>query len=254
MIDTHAHIYSDSFSEDRAEVIKRAIDAGVEKILLPNIDFNSLGGMDDLVNTYPNIFYPMLGLHPCEIKENWEQDLERLKSFYRKGYHVAIGEIGVDLYWDVTFKEHQMRAFAMQIDWAKEFDLPIVIHARDSFKEIFKVLDEYNDESLTGVFHCFTGGEEEVEKILEYGGFMFGIGGVVTFKNSGLDKVLGNIPLSAVLLETDAPYLAPAPKRGKRNEPALLPLVVEKIAAKYSKNKEDVIAQTTKNALKLFNL
>jgi TatD DNase family protein len=254
MIDTHAHIYSEQFAEDRSEVIQRALNAGVEKILLPNIDFDSLTGMDELVKNYPNVCYPMLGLHPCDVKATWEQDLKQLKSLYRKDYHVAIGEIGVDLYWDVSFKAEQMKAFAQQIAWAKEFGLPIVIHARDSFQAIFEVLDEQNDESLTGVFHCFTGCVDEVQKIQQYGGFKFGIGGVVTFKNSGLDKVLENVPITEILLETDAPYLAPAPNRGKRNEPAMLTFVVEKLAAIYAVKKEDIIAQTTQNALKLFKL
>lgn len=254
MIDTHAHIYSEQFSDDRAEVVSRALNAGVKKILLPNIDLASLAGMDDLVKTYPNICYPMLGLHPCDVKESWEKDLEHLKTFFRKDYFIAIGEIGIDLYWDAAFKEQQMRAFALQIDWAKEFGLPIVIHVRDAFQEVFQVLDRKNDDRLRGVFHCFTGGLKEVQKIKEYEGFMFGIGGVVTFKNSGLDQVLKSIPLSSVLLETDAPYLAPAPKRGKRNEPALLPLIVERVAGIFGESERAIVQKTTENALDLFKL
>lgn len=254
MIDTHAHIYSDKFSEDRSAVIQRALDVGIEKILLPNIDFDSLRGMDDLVAQYPNVCYPMLGLHPCDVKGTWGQDLAKLKKLYRKDYHIAVGEIGVDLYWDVSLKGEQMKAFAEQIAWAKEFQIPIVIHARDSFNEIFEVLDGCNDENLEGVFHCFTGGEHEVQKIMDYGSFMFGIGGVVTFKNSGLDKVLKTIPLSNVLLETDAPYLAPTPNRGKRNEPSFLTSVVARLAAVYEVPEEKIIAQTTKNAKSLFKL
>jgi len=253
-IDTHTHLYSSQFDDDRETVIQRSIDNGVEKLLLPNIDRFSIQGMLELQHKYPSNCYAMMGLHPCSVTQNWEQELADIKSLMQNERIIAIGEIGVDLYWDKTFLEEQKEVFRRQIAWAKEFHLPIVIHARDSFPEIFSVLDEVNDDHLTGVFHCFTGSSEEVTKIQSYGGFKFGIGGVLTFKKSGLDEVVKNIPIEEIVLETDAPYLAPSPYRGKRNESAYLPLIASKLSDIFEISVHEIARLTTENAVQLFGL
>ena len=195
LIDTHTHLYSSQFDQDREEVIQQSINNGVNKFLLPNIDKSSIQGMLSLQQKFPLNCYAMMGLHPCSIDQNWEQELEEIKTLLQQERIVAIGEIGIDLYWDKTYVEQQKEAFTRQISWAKEMNLPIVIHARDSFSEIYSVLDQVNDERLKGVFHCFTGSAEDVSKIQSYGGFKFGIGGVLTFKKSGLDEVVKNLSL-----------------------------------------------------------
>ncbi|MDX1651196.1 MAG: TatD family hydrolase [Brumimicrobium sp.] len=253
-IDTHAHLYADQFDDDRTEMIQRAIDQGVQKILLPNINLDSIDGMESLTKQFPEVCYSMMGIHPCDVKENWEDQLATAKTRFLKGKHIAIGEIGIDLYWDKSLKKEQTAAFTEQIRWAKEESLPIVIHCRESFDEIFEVIDKENDESLFGIFHCFTGTENQAQKILEYGGFKLGIGGVVTFKNSGLDKVLKNVSPDYLVLETDAPYLAPSPHRGKRNESSYIPLIAEKLASIYGLSKTEIGQITTKNALEIFQL
>lgn len=194
----------------------------------------------------------MMGLHPCSVKENYKEELELVEIELATGKYIAVGEIGLDLYWDKTTLNNQVDAFRTQIRWAKELGLPIVIHARDAFQEIFEVIDQLNDEKLFGIFHCFTGGREEAEKIIAYGGFKMGIGGVVTFKNGGLDKALADVPIDHLVLETDAPYISPAPNRGKRNEPAYLTFVVEKLAEIYSLSTAEVENITSKNALEIF--
>lgn len=255
LIDTHTHLYSSQFDEDRFSVVENAIQHGVSKLLLPNIDASSINGMNDLVAKYPNHCFPMMGLHPCSVAENWESILDQMESFFTSEHNfIAVGEIGIDLYWDKTFKEQQIKAFERQINWAKKFDLPIVIHARDSFNEIFEVLDCLNDASLRGVFHCFTGTLEDARKVLSYGGFKLGIGGVVTFKKSGLDEVLKGIALDHLVLETDSPYLAPTPHRGKRNESSYLPLIALKLSSIYGVSEDEIANITTQNALQLFNL
>lgn len=253
-IDTHAHLYSEKFDEDRHEMIQRAFDQGVEKIFLPNISIDSISGMEQLVDDYPQKCYAMLGIHPCDIKKDWEVQLTEIKKHFKKDKYIAIGEIGMDLYWDKSLQKEQSLAFEAQIKWAKEEKLPIAIHARDAFDEIFEVVDKLNDDNLTGVFHCFTGNESQAKKILDYGGFKLGIGGVVTFKNSGLDKVLESIPLSELILETDAPYLSPAPHRGKRNESSYIPLIAKKLSNIYKLDEKEIGQITTKNALELFNV
>lgn len=251
-IDTHTHLYSDAFESDRSEMIQRALDAGVQKLLLPNIDLASLEGMYDLEKKYPQTCFAMLGLHPTSVEKNWEEQLHTLHIELEKRPFIAIGEIGIDLYWDKSLLAEQQYAFRAQIEWAKERQLPIVIHARDSFPEIYAILDEVNDERLRGVFHCFTGNEQDVAKIQSYGGFYFGIGGVVTFKKAGLDAVLPHIPVDRLLLETDSPYLAPTPHRGKRNESAYIPLIAEKISDVLAVSVEKVAEWTTSNAQQLF--
>ncbi len=254
-IDTHTHLYSSQFNEDREEIINRSIDNGVKKLLLPNIDLDSISGMLDLVEKYPESCYPMMGLHPCSVDENVENILAKLESYFTDNHSfIAVGEIGIDLYWDKTFLKQQIKAFETQINWAKKYNLPIVIHARDSFDEIFEVLNRLNDENLRGVFHCFTGDLNQAKKVLSYGGFKLGIGGVVTFKKSGLDEVLKNISLENIILETDSPYLAPVPYRGKRNESSYIPLIAEKLSSIYGVSEQEIASVTTLNAINLFEL
>lgn len=252
LIDTHTHLYSEQFQEDRTAMIQRAIAAGVERMYLPNIDLASIDGMHALEKEFPNNCFAMMGLHPCSVDENWEDVLAKMKQHLEKRPYVAIGEIGIDLYWDKTFMEQQKAAFRTQIRWAKEMGLPIVIHARDSFPEIYEVLDEENDERLKGIFHCFTGTIEDVNKIKAYGGFYFGIGGVVTYKKSELPDVIPHIPLDRLLLETDAPYLPPVPFRGKRNESAYVVHTAEKIAEILGFPMMQIRDVTTQNALSIF--
>lgn len=257
LIDTHAHLYATQFDEDLDEVIARAHEAGVKKVLLPNIDETSMDGMHALCSQHPNFFYPMMGLHPCSVKEDYKKVLALTEDllFNNKPFkYIAVGEIGIDLYWDKTFQSEQEDAFRTQIKWAKELELPIVIHARESFPEIFKIVDELNDDRLTGVFHCFTGNREDADHIIEYGGFKLGIGGVLTFKNAGLDKVVANIAPEHLILETDSPYLAPHPHRGKRNESSYIKLVAEKLSEVLDVDMSVVADITTKNALELFRL
>jgi TatD DNase family protein len=253
-IDTHTHLFSPSFDEDRTAVVERAIQAGVSKLLLPNIDCESIEPMYALCSQFPENCFPMMGLHPGSVDENWEQSLEMIRKslFERKNF--AVGEIGMDLYWDKTFVNEQAEAFRRQINWAKELKLPIVIHAREAFDEIFAIVDELNDERLTGVFHCFTGTVEQAKKIKNYGGFKLGIGGVLTYKKAGLDDVLKEIELSEMILETDSPYLPPTPHRGKRNESAYLLHIAEKLADVKQTTLKEIADITTANARELFNL
>lgn len=253
-IDTHTHLYSDQFNEDRTAMIQRAIDAGVEILCLPNIDLRSIEGMHALETQFPKNCLAMMGLHPCSVDADWEQTLATLRTHIDQRDYIAIGEIGVDLYWDKTFLAEQMEAFRQQIRWAKEKGWPIVIHARDSFPEIFEVLDQENDERLRGIFHCFTGTVADAQKIDNYGGFLIGIGGVVTYKKSELPEVLKTISLDRIVLETDAPYLPPTPFRGKRNESAYLLHTAEKVAEIYELPLNELQKITTANAIKLFGL
>jgi len=254
MIDTHTHLYSDQFDNDRDEVILKAINSGVDKLLLPNIDLESIKGMHELVDKYPNNCYPMMGLHPCSVEGNYKEVLVEMKNHLNTKSYIAIGEIGMDLYWDKTLLNEQADAFKIQIEWAKEMKLPIVIHVRDAFDELFEVLDTTNDDDLTGVFHCFTGNIEQAKKVLNYGGFNIGLGGVLTFKNSGLDKVVEKIDIKHLVLETDSPYLAPTPHRGKRNESFYVNLVAEKLATIKQIELSEVEKITTQNAKNLFKI
>lgn len=251
-IDTHTHLYSEAFIEDRHEMVRRAVGAGVHKMLLPNIDASSIEGMYALEREFPDNCFAMMGLHPTSVDERWEEELAVIgKQLFERKF-IAVGEIGIDLYWEQKFKEQQVAAFIRQIGWAKELGLPIVIHARDSFPEIFEVLDQHNDERLKGVFHCFTGTAADAEKVESYGGFLLGIGGVVTFKKSGLDEVLKNVSPDRLILETDAPYLAPVPYRGKRNESAYIPLIAEKLSDIYEVPVAQIAQITTANAENMF--
>jgi TatD DNase family protein len=261
LVDTHAHLYASEFDSDRDEMISRAMTAGVKLFFLPNIDSSSIPGMLALAEKYPGTCFPMMGLHPCYVTKTYEDELkvvtEELKksiSFPNARKYWAVGEIGIDLYWDKTFFEEQKEVFRYQIELAKQYKLPIVIHTRNSFEEAFEIVEKLNDSSLTGIFHCFSGNAEQAEKVIGLGGFKLGIGGVVSFKNSGVDKIVSGIGLEHIVLETDAPYLAPVPHRGKRNESAYVRLVAEKIAAVKGISLEEVAAVTTGNAKKLFGV
>ena len=251
-IDSHTHLYSDSFLEDREDMIKRALDSGVHKMLMPNIDVNSISGMLDLETRYPKTCFPMMGLHPTSVQADWEAQLDVIEKQLFSRKFIAVGEIGIDLYWEQTFKDQQVEAFIRQISWAKKLQIPIVIHARNSFPEIFEVLDQHNDDRLKGVFHCFSGTIEDARKIQSYGDFLFGIGGVVTFKKSGLDEVVKQLSLKELILETDSPYLAPSPNRGKRNESSYIPFIADKLSDIFEVSVEEIAKQTTQNTENLF--
>ena len=249
--ETHAHLYVKTFDGDRDKMIRRALDRGVTRIFLPNIDTGTLDDMLLLADTYPGSCFPMVGLHPTSVRENFLADLKEMEQSLDRKDIVAIGETGIDLYWDKTFLRQQVESFRIQISWARERGLPVVIHARESFREIFEVLDQSAGQDLRGVFHSFTGSLEELEKALSYG-FMIGINGIVTFKNSGLDRIVREIPPDRLLLETDAPFLAPVPYRGKRNESSYLPEVALKVAEIYQFTRDEVARITTRNAEELF--
>ena len=223
-------------------------------MLLPNIDVESIEPMYNLCAQFPQNCFPMMGLHPGSVDENWEENLEIIRTNLFERKNCAVGEIGMDLYWDKTFVNEQAEAFRRQVNWAKELNLPIVIHAREAFDEIFAIVDELNDERLTGVFHCFTGTLEQAKKIQNYGGFKLGIGGVLTYKKAGLDEILKDVELSELILETDSPYLPPTPHRGKRNESAYLLHIAEKLADVKGVSLSEVAKITSKNANKLFKL
>jgi TatD DNase family protein len=254
LIDTHAHLYANEFDNDRAVVIENALKNGVKKMLLPNIDLESIEGLHQLAETYPQICYPMMGLHPTSVNNNFKSVLTEMKTFIDSRNYIAIGEIGMDLYWDKTYINEQAEALKIQIEWAKEKKLPVVIHVREAFDEIFEVIDPLNDDNLFGVFHCFTGTLEQAKKILNYGGFKLGVGGVLTFKNSGLDQVIKGIGLEHLVLETDAPYLAPTPHRGKRNESAYVTIIADKLANVKGVSGAEINKITTQNAKTVFNL
>ena len=251
LVDTHCHLYLDDFKEDSPEVIRRAMDEGVEKFYLPNIDLAVVPDMLALESAYPGQFFAMMGLHPCSVKENYLDELSVMREWLDKRKFAAIGEVGLDFFWDTIFEKEQYEAFHTQADWAVQFGLPLVIHSRKSLDECIALIKEHQTGSLTGIFHCFSGTVEQAEKIIELG-FYLGIGGVVTYKNGGLEPVLQKIGLDHVVLETDAPYLTPVPFRGKRNEPAYLKYINEKIAIITGKDTTEVAEITTENALKVF--
>ncbi len=253
--DTHTHLYLDTFDEDRKEVIARAIDAGVKYMFLPNIDSSSIADLESLIADHPETCFGMMGLHPTSVKDDYREQMGVIEMELRKNRnrYCAIGEIGIDLYWDKTFASEQEDVFARQIELALEFDLPIVIHTRNSMDLALAVVEKFQGKGLTGIFHCFSGNTGHAVRAVELG-FKLGIGGVVTFKNSGLQQVVEATALEHLLLETDAPFLAPVPFRGKRNEPAYIPLIAEKIAELKEFPIETVAEVTTRNALELFKL
>ena len=250
-IDTHTHLYSEEFNSDRTTAIIKAQQLGVSKFYLPNVDSESIEGMLALEKEFPAVCLPMMGLHPCSVKENYQHELAIVKQWLDKRRFSAIGEIGIDLYWDKTFVKEQEIVFKQQIDWALEFKYSIVIHCRNAFDEIYNILKSYSVLPKT-IFHCFSGNTEQAHQIIALENIKLGIGGVVTFKNSGLDKVVDAIDLKHFVLETDAPYLAPIPYRGKRNESAYIPLIAQKIADIKRCTIEEVATITTQNAQFIF--
>ena len=253
IIDTHTHLYLKQFNEDIDLVINRSKEIGVNKFIFPAIDSSHFNDMHNLKDKYPNSIYLMSGLHPTDVKENYKDELAFVANSLKIGDYVAIGEIGIDLYWDKSFLKQQQEAFKFQIRLAIEHDLPIVIHCREAFDEIFQILDDENCNELRGVFHCFTGTLEQAQRAIDLG-FFLGIGGVVTFKNGGIDKFLHKIDLKNIVLETDSPYLAPVPFRGKRNESSYIIYVLEKLSEIYGISKEKIAEITSKNAKKVFRL
>ncbi len=254
-IDTHTHIFEPEFSEDRAAAVLRAIEAGVGTLCLPCINSSSLERMESMCKDFPDVCRAMIGLHPTELGDDYHSVLD---MFYNrlKGAHnyIAIGEVGLDFYWDDTRKKEQIEVFSSQIEWACEMNLPLAIHSRSAFDELYSVMESFRSRNISGVFHCFSGSEDEARKLLSFDGFYLGVGGVVTYKNSTLPSVLAGVPLERLLLETDSPYLAPVPKRGKRNESSFIPYIANKLAEIYSCPVEHVAAVTTANARKLFKL
>lgn len=253
LIDTHTHLYLEEFDTDRHEMVERAIQQGVNKMLLPNIDSGSIDGMLELCQAFPENCLPMMGLHPTSVKENFEEELKIVDEWLEKQKFYAIGETGIDLYWDKTHQKEQELAFVHQINLAKKHKLPIVIHSRNSFDELIAILENHIEPDLTGVFHCFTGNLDQAEKIINMG-FMLGIGGVITFKNSGLDKVVDELTLDHIILETDAPFLAPVPYRGKRNESAYTKIITQKISEIKNITMDAVAEITSANASRLFKI
>ncbi len=252
LIDTHTHLFLKEFDEDRDEMMKRALENGVNKVYLPNIDSSTTEKMLAMEKAY-DWAKPMIGLHPCSVKDNVEEELQHIKYWLKKHSFAAIGEIGLDFYWDTTFKDQQIAIFKKEIDLALEYDLPIVIHARNSLEECIDIVKSKQNGDLKGVFHCFSGTLDQANEIIDLG-FLMGIGGIVTFKNADLPKIVKDIHISHLLLETDAPYLAPTPNRGKRNESSYIPLIAEKIAELQQISMEEVTAVTSENALQLYNL
>ena len=252
LTDTHTHLYAEQFNDDIDDVISNCIDKGIDRLFLPNIDSASIAGMMELGKKYPKNCFPMMGLHPTSVKENYKEELALVEEWLDKSTFCAVGEIGIDLYWDKTLLKEQQDAFRYQIELAKKHDLPFVIHCRDSFDAIFEIMDEMNDEKMKGIFHCFTGDVAQAKHIINYGDFKIGVGGVVTFKNSGLDKTLAEIELEHLVLETDSPYLAPTPFRGKRNESTYLYNIAEKVADIYNVPIEKVAEVTTANSKQVF--
>ena len=253
LIDTHAHLYLEQFDNDLDEIMTRAAESEVERILLPNIDSSTTQRLWKTIDAYPTRCFPMMGIHPCSVNETIESELKHIESELGTGKYIAVGEIGIDLYWDKTFIKEQIAAFELQMEWAKELKLPVAIHCRDSFDEIFASVEKVQDGSLTGVLHCFTGNAEQANRTIELG-LHIGLGGVLTFKNSGVDKAVQDVPLDWIVLETDAPYLAPTPFRGKRNESSYTKLVAEKLADVKQLPVEEIAKATTANAERLFNL
>lgn len=253
LIDTHTHLYLDNFSDDQDVVIQNAINQGVNRMLLPAIDSSTFESMINLSKKYPENCIPMIGLHPTSVKDNYEDELDLVERELKKGGYVAVGEIGIDLYWDKTHIEEQKDALTRQLRWAKKYKIPVAIHTRDSFNEVYNIVKNEKTDDLTGVFHCFTGGLSEAYRIMDIG-FYMGIGGIITFKNAGLSDIVKSIPIESMVLETDAPFLTPAPHRGKRNESSYLNFIAMKLAEVLSMEMTNIIEASTNSASKLFKL
>lgn len=253
MIDTHAHMYLDQFSRDLDDVMDHARESGVQQVLMPNVDHSTIDGMMEVEEKYQGYCTAMMGLHPCSVDKHFEKELYLVEEWLEKRPFVAVGEIGTDLYWDKSTFRYQQEVFNIQVDWANKKRLPVVIHCRESLDQTLDLLESHIEPHSTGVFHCFTGDKEQADRIISLG-FKMGIGGVVTFKNSGLDKTLKDVSLEHLVLETDSPYLAPVPYRGKRNKPGYLAEVLNKLAELYELSNEEVEEVTTRNARQLFKL
>tara|TARA_B100002019_G_scaffold268120_1_gene259757 strand:- start:133 stop:900 length:768 start_codon:yes stop_codon:yes gene_type:complete len=251
LIDTHTHLYVEAFDEDREEIIQKAIKIGIERFYLPSIDSSYTSRMLDLESKYPDHIRLMIGLHPTHVKDNYKDELHHVDQCLNKYDFSAVGEIGIDLYWDKSFLKNQQEAFDLQISWAKEKKMPVVIHCRDAFDEVFEVLQGHRCNNLSGIFHCFSGTKEQAEMVIDMK-FKLGIGGIVTFKNGKIDKFLDQISIDHIVLETDAPYLAPTPFRGKRNQSEYLVYILKKLTEIYQKSEKEIAAITTKNALSVF--
>ncbi|MCI6672224.1 MAG: TatD family hydrolase [Prevotella sp.] len=255
MIDTHIHIDGEEFKEDLNEVIERAKTAGVKKIFLPSIGLSSIESMKKVYETYPDYVYPMIGLHPEEVKTDFKAILSQMKDALQKEHrYIAIGEVGLDFYWSREFEKEQLLAFEEQVVWSIEAGLPLMIHCRKAQNEMVKILRKYADRLCGGVFHCFTGNEIEAAELLAFDNFVLGIGGVLTFKKSHLPETLKTVPLERIVLETDAPYMAPVPQRGKRNESAFLEHIVDRLVDVYQVSPAEIKSQTTKNVARIFHL
>lgn len=252
MIDSHTHIYLPEFDDDREDVIRRAIDVGITHLVLPNVDLETIAPLQQLCHKHPTLCLPTMGLHPTSVDENYQETLAQIKQLVENNHYYAIGEIGIDLYWEKKFLQQQQDALHQQVEWAIKQNLPIIVHTRESHDETIEVLASFPQEKLRGVFHSFTGTPQQAEEIAALGNFYFGINGIVTFKNSTIKESVATIGLSRILLETDAPYLTPAPYRGKRNEPAYLTHITAKLAELFNCATEVVEQETTKNSQALF--
>ena len=251
LIDTHTHIYDHQFSLDRNEAVQRALDAGVDMMLLPNVDASTIAPMLELHEQFPDCTRMMMGLQPEEVKEDYKEVLSQMEKELERGIYVGVGEVGLDFYWDATYEKQQLDAFETQLDWAKQLHLPLSIHCRNAFDKIVQIIEKKQDGGLHGIMHCFTGTEDEAKAYLELG-FHLGLGGVTTYKNCGVKDYMSNLPLERIVLETDAPYLAPVPCRGKRNEPAFLVHTAQRLAEILQMRVEELAAVTTKNVQLLF--
>jgi len=254
LIDTHAHLFADVFQNDIEEVVSRARAAGVERVLLPNIDETTIDDLQAAVRRYPDFFLPMMGLHPTSVTSEWEKQLLSIYQEIKRHPYIAVGEIGMDLYWDRSLQEAQMNAFEEQLRWSIEMDLPVAVHFRNATAEVVTSIKRVGEKALRGVFHSFGGSKEELETLLQLKNFHVGINGVVTYRNGGLAETLIHCPKESIVLETDSPWLTPAPRRGKRNEPANLSYILKKLAEIWGETEEEVAAQTSRNATRLFHI
>jgi TatD DNase family protein len=252
LTDTHTHLFAEEFDADRIAMLQRAFDKGVTSCFLPNIEVSTVEAMLKVCDDFPDNCFPMMGLHPCSVDANYMEQLTIIKEWFGKRKFYGVGEIGIDLFHDITFAEQQKKAFAIQVEWAKEMNLPIIIHCRNSFNEVMEIVTELHDERLKGIFHCFTGTTEDAKRVMDLKSFKMGIGGVVTYKNSTLPQVLKEVPLPYLVLETDSPYLTPAPFRGKRNESSYIWYVADKISEIYRLPMEKIAEITTQNAREIF--
>ena len=252
-VDTHTHLYLEQFDDDRNDVVEKAVSEGVSYMLLPNIDSETIVAMNSLSRQFPGNCFPMMGLHPTSVKDDYEAELELVEEELFSGKYIAIGEIGIDLYWDKTYREQQLDAMRRQLALARKLKLPVSIHTRESFEDVYSLVKQELTDDLTGIFHCFTGTAEQAKLIMETG-FKMGIGGVLTFKNSKLDEVIKDVPAEFLVLETDAPFLSPVPHRGKRNESSYIRIIAEKLADIKKVSVEEIADVTTRNASRLFNI